>query len=129
MWFEDLTIMEGGITMRLRITRMMIVSCSLMLFLATGCGNLFPTKIGDILKNPRDYADKEVTISGEVVDSVSFFFVKSFIVKDKTGEITVITNRPVPGKGANVKVTGTVKEAFSLGTQTLLVIVENEKKS
>ena len=98
----------------------------IMAFLAAACGNLFPTKIGDIMRNPRDYAGKEITISGEVVDAVSFFLIKSFVVRDATGEITVITNRPVPRKGEKLKVTGTVKEAFSLGDQNLLVIMEKE---
>ena len=97
-----------------------------MAFLAAACGNLFPTKIGDIMRNPRDYAGKEITISGEVVDAVSFFLIKSFVVRDATGEITVITNRPVPRRGEKLKVTGTVKEAFSLGDQNLLVIMEKE---
>ncbi len=98
-----------------------------MFFLAAACGNLFPTKIGDITGNPRNYAGKEVTISGEVVDAFSFFLIKYFVVRDATGEITVITNKPVPGKGEKLKVTGTVKEAFSIGSRNLLVIVEKEK--
>lgn len=92
-----------------------------------GLWESFPTKIGDIAKNPRDYAGKEVTISGEVVDAFSFFLIKSFVIKDATGEITVITNKPLPRKGEKLKVTGIVKEAFSLGDQNLLVIVEKEK--
>ncbi|MEN6317877.1 MAG: hypothetical protein ABFD82_03835 [Syntrophaceae bacterium] len=96
-------------------------------FMLTACGNLFPTKIGDITKDPRGYAGKEVTISGEVVDAFSFFLIKSFVVRDATGEITVVTGKPLPRKGEKLKVTGIVKEAFSLGDQNLLVIVEKEK--
>ena len=104
-----------------------LVTIIATLFLATACGNLFATKIGDIAKNPRDYAGKEVTISGEVVDAFSFFLIKSFVIKDAIGEITVTTSKPVPRKGEKLKVTGTVKEVFSLGDQNLLVIVEKEK--
>jgi hypothetical protein len=92
------------------------------------CGLFGSTQIGDIITNPRKYSGSEVTVSGEVTEVFSIVFMKYFIIRDKTGEITVITERPLPAKGEAIKVTGTVKEAFSLGSRTLLVIVESPKK-
>lgn len=87
------------------------------------------TKIGDITGHPRDYAGKEVAISGEVTEVFSVIIVRYFTVRDGTGEINVVTDRPLPAKGEKIKVKGIVKEAFSLGTQTTLVLVEGLEKS
>ncbi len=91
---------------------------------ATACSGLFSTPIEKILNNPRDYVDKRVTVSGTVVDSFNVVILKYFIVRDKTGEIPVITDKPVPAKGQKIKVSGTVRDAFSLGDDRLIVLVE-----
>jgi hypothetical protein len=87
------------------------------------------TKIGDITGHPRDYAGKEVTVSGEVIEIFSILIAKYFVVRDGTGEISVVTDRPLPAKGEKIKVKGIVKEAFSLGPQSTLVLVEGAEKS
>lgn len=90
----------------------------------TACSSVFTTKINDILSNPRDYTDKQVTVSGEVEDAFSLIVVKYFVLKDDTGTIPVISQKPMPAKGKQIKVTGIVQEAFSLGDQNLVVIIE-----
>jgi len=103
------------------------VMCFLIIsFLSCGIG---ATKIGDIVGHPRDYADKEVTISGEVTETFSLFVVKYFVVRDKSGEISVVTEKTLPVKGETIKVKGIVKETFSFGTKTALVLVEASEKS
>ena len=79
-----------------------------------------------ILDNPRDYSDKTVTVNGEVTETFSLLVIKYFVVKDSTGEITVVTTRPLPQRGSKITVKGAVHEAFSLGDQQLIVIVELE---
>jgi len=96
-----------------------------LLIAMSSCSTLFPTQINKILTNPRDYADKKVTISGTVTDTFSFVVVKYFTVRDDTGEMTVVSQKPLPEKGSTVKVTGTVKEAFSVGDQQLIVLLEH----
>lgn len=103
-----------------------IILCTLLI---GACNWIFTTKIGDILKNPREYAEKDVTISGEVTETFAFLFVKYFTVKDETGEIAVVTNKPLPNKGEHIRVNGIVKEAFSIGDKSLIVLVENSGKS
>jgi hypothetical protein len=98
----------------------------LLLILFAGCSSLFSTPIGKILENPRDYADKTVTISGEVTGAFGILIIKYFTLKDSTGEIAVITDKPLPKTGTKLTVKGTVKEAFSLGDRSLVVIVENK---
>jgi hypothetical protein len=103
-----------------------VISFLIISFLSCGLG---ATKIGDIVGHPRDYADKEVTISGEVIETFSLFVVKYFVVRDNSGEISVVTEKPLPAKGERIKVKGIVKETFSFGTKTALVLVETTEKS
>lgn len=84
------------------------------------------TPIGNIMKDPRAYDEKSLTIAGEVTDRASLFVIKYFRVKDKTGEIMVVTRRSLPSIGSKVRVKGRVEEAFSIGTEQMLVFVENE---
>jgi hypothetical protein len=108
--------------------RMIFQRTALLLIFLTillvGCGSLFSTPIGKILENPRDYEDKTVTISGEVTEVFSLLIIKYFTVKDDTGEIVVITEKPLPKPGTKMKVKGTVREAFSLGDKSVVVIIE-----
>lgn len=91
---------------------------------AAGCTAMFATPIKKILDNPRDYSGKNVTIRGEVTEVAGLVFVQYFVVRDNTGEITVITKRPLPRKGSEITVKGKVREAFSIGDRQFIVIVE-----
>lgn len=82
--------------------------------LLTGCDRLFSTPIGKIIENPRDYANKTVTVSGEVKEVFGLLLIKYFTLKDKTGEVVVITERPVPRTGSRIKVKGTGLSSRSL---------------
>jgi aspartyl/asparaginyl-tRNA synthetase len=104
-----------------------VVVCVLII-VSVSCG-IGTTKIGDIVSHPRDYTGKEVTISGVVTQTFSLVVIKYFVVRDSSGEISVITDRPLPAKGEKIKVKGSVKEAFSIGTKTALVLMETTEKS
>jgi aspartyl/asparaginyl-tRNA synthetase len=106
-----------------------IVGVLLVLVFATSCGYIFLTDIGSLKKNPRDYTGKEITISGEVTSSFSLIAIKYFAVKDSTGEIVVVTEKPIPKKGDKVRVKGFVKEAFSIADQNLVVIMESKQNN
>lgn len=101
-----------------------ILTVLLFSLLLCNCSSLFTTPIKKILEDPRNYTGKTVTVSGEVTRVFSLIFVKYFVVKDKTGEITIVTEKPLPKIGTKMKVKGTVKEAFSIGDQQLIVIFE-----
>jgi aspartyl/asparaginyl-tRNA synthetase len=101
-----------------------VVFLSLLLF---SCDSFFSTPIHKILSDPRAYAEKTVTVSGEVTRVFSLAFIKYFKVRDATGEITVVTEKPLPKVGAKIKVKGSVKEAFSVGDQQVVVIVEKSQ--
>lgn len=93
------------------------------MILLMACTRTVPIK--SIVDNPRDYADKKVTIEGEVTGAFSLFVVKYFLVNDGTGEIGVVSEKALPNKGQKIRVVGTVKEAFSLGDQTMTILIED----
>jgi len=101
----------------------------LLIVALTACDTLFPTPIADILQNPRKYEGIQVKVSGQVVETFGLIVIRYFTVKDDTGEIAVVTERPLPKKGEHVTITGKVQEAFSLGDQQLIVIKENSTKN
>jgi hypothetical protein len=101
---------------------------SAFLLIVSACDRMMSTSIGKIIDNPRDYAGKQVTISGEVTEVFSFLIVKSFTLRDKTGAIAVVSNKPLPKKGTNITVRGTVQEAFSIGDRQMLVLMEDGEK-
>lgn len=110
--------------MIISLQKTFITLCLVMLLL-TGCG-LMSTPIKKILDNPRDYSGKMVTLSGEVTETISLFVIKYYVVKDRSGEIIVVTRKPLPRKGTKIMVKGVVQEAFSLGDQQLIVIMEKD---
>jgi hypothetical protein len=96
------------------------------LILLLSCGDLAPTGIGDILKNPRQFDGKIVTVSGRVTDGVNVLIIKYFVLSDATGEIVVVTDRSVPRAGQRLKVKGRVNQAFSIAGRSLVVILEEK---
>lgn len=83
------------------------------------------TQIGKIISNPRDYAGKEIAIAGTVTERFSFMFFKYFNLSDSSGNIIVVSEKPLPAVGAKVRVKGQVNEGFSLGNTQALVFLES----
>ena len=84
-----------------------------------------PAQIQSILSNPKAYEGKVVTIEGEVTDRTSFFSViKFYKVKDKTGEIIVVTKKNLPELKSTLRVKGKIDEVFQIGDLKLLVFLE-----
>jgi len=94
--------------------------------LAGACGTFYTTPIGRVLEKPREYADKTIVVSGVAKEIFGLVFINYFVLEDKTGSIPVVTDKPLPQKGTEIKVRGIVKEAFSLGDQQLLVLIEHD---
>lgn len=93
--------------------------------LVGSCSGLFPTPIGKIQASPREFHGKRVTVKGTVTESVNLLFVKYFMLRDESGEIPVVTERILPAKGETITAKGEVQEAFALGDQRWIVIVES----
>jgi hypothetical protein len=76
-----------------------------------GCG----TTINHILAEPGRYADRDVTLSGEVVKSSSVLGRGAYMLDDGTGTLWVVTKTGAPRQGARVKVNGRVRDVVNLG--------------
>ncbi len=113
------------------MSRSAIAAIVVVLIIAIGAGvwyyssRIQHAEIQKILSNPGAYEGKEVTIEGEVTDRTAFFVVvKFFKVKDKTGEMTVVTTRTLPEIKSIVRVKGRINEVFALGDHKLVVLDE-----
>jgi hypothetical protein len=76
-----------------------------------GCG----TTINHILAEPARYAERDVTLSGEVVKSSSVLGRGAYRIDDGTGTLWVVSKRGTPRRGAKVKVEGRVRDVVNLG--------------
>ena len=119
------------------MTKRVIIGISIVIVIAVASAawyyfsRVHHTPIEAILGNAKAYEGKEVTIEGAVTDRTAFFVVlKFFKLRDKTGEITVVTRKPLPELKSTVAVKGRIDQAFPIGDQKLLVFVEEsvEKK-
>jgi hypothetical protein len=72
--------------------------------------------INQVLADPSRYTNKEVKLSGSVVDSYSMVGRGVYQLDDNTGRLWIVSDTGVPRKGARVNVKGTVREGFSLGS-------------
>ena len=82
------------------------------------------TEIGKIMKDPRFYEGKTVTVSGEVENSFSVC-IKFYSISDGTGTIYVRTDRAVPLKGELIKVKGKYNQFIKIGAKQYSTITEN----
>jgi len=72
--------------------------------------------INQVLADPSRYRNRQVRLSGSVVDSYSFANRGAYRIDDHTGQLWVVSDRGTPRKGARVTVTGTIREGFNLGS-------------
>ncbi len=72
--------------------------------------------INQILADPQRYANKDVGIVGNVVQSYSVLGRGAYQVDDGTGKLWVVSDKGVPRKGARVSVKGKIRDGFDLGS-------------
>ena len=80
------------------------------LFLSA-CGS---TRIRHIVQDPARYDNRDVQVEGRVTRSVGAVVAGAYTVEDGTGSITVISTRPVPPPGAEVRVKGRVQSGVNI---------------
>ena len=114
----------------MRVNRTAIIALFAVLVLA-GCDYL-PfgyTPIKDIVATPANFDSKEVKIKGKVSEAIKLPILgQAFILRDDTGEITVITSGTLPSADAEVALTGTVKSTAIVGGKSLGLRVEETKR-
>jgi hypothetical protein len=94
------------------LPRRFVLAASFALLLS-GCAT---KSINQLLADPTRYANREVTLHGEVVKSVSVLGRGAYRLDDGTGSLWIVSEHGVPRRGARVKVTGKVRDAFDLGS-------------
>ena len=72
--------------------------------------------VNQILADPARYRNREVRVSGSVVESYSLTNRGAYLIDDQSAQLWVVSDRGVPRKGAQVTVKGTIREGFNLGT-------------
>jgi uncharacterized protein YdeI (BOF family) len=75
-----------------------------------------------ILADPERFHDTQVTLHGEVGDTIDLGYVRTYQLRDETGEIPVVTEGQLPVRGAQISVTGLVHKEFPLHGQTQPVL-------
>lgn len=120
--------------MRSTIRFSLFVACTISALLLTGCET---KSINEIKADPGRYANREVGVVGNVVQSVSLLGHGAYEIDDGTGRLWVVSQTGVPRKGARVAVRGRIRDGFDLGTFVKLperlssgmVLMENEHKA
>jgi len=72
--------------------------------------------INQVLADPSRYRNRQVRLSGSVVDSYSLANRGAYRIDDHTGRLWVLSDRGTPRNGAQVTVMGTIREGFNLGS-------------
>jgi hypothetical protein len=93
--------------------------------------------INEIKSDPGRYANREVSVVGTVVRSVSVLGRGAYEIEDGTGKLWVVSERGVPREGARIVVTGTIIDGYNLGSfikipepvSSGLVMKENSHKA
>jgi hypothetical protein len=124
---KGIRIGKGGIMVKKLIIAIIIV---IVLILIGGgvwyyFNRTYHPRIETIIKNPKEYVGKVITLDGEVTDRTAFFtVVKFYKLKDDSGEIIVVTKKKLPEVRSKVGVKGKIDESFSIGEEKLLVFME-----
>ena len=86
-------------------------------------------KISDIQRDPGRYANKEVTVAGNVDRAFGALGMGIFQVNDGTGTIWVLSESfGVPGQGSKVAVTGTLMQTATFAGKTYSNVIRETKR-
>ena len=88
------------------------------------------TPIKDIVAAPANFEGKEVKLKGKVkeITRLPIVELKSYELKDDSGEISVHTRGNLPAVNDNVALKGTVTSAIIIGGQSLGLHVRETKR-
>lgn len=92
-------------------------------FLSGCAGQLMPIK--SLLDDPSRFNGKSVRIMGDVESSLGALGAGTYEMNDGTGTLRVVSKSGgVPRNGAHVGATGTFRSAFTIGSESVAVLVE-----
>ncbi len=106
-----------------------VVLTAIALVVLAGClGGTTPIKT--LLDDPARFDGKVVRIAGEVGVSAGLMGYGAYQVDDGTGKLNVVSQGGgVPRSGAKVGVEGTFKSVYTLGTESVAVLLESSRSA
>jgi hypothetical protein len=81
--------------------------------LGAGCAS---TNVARLLAEPQRYANRNVGLQGDVVESMSLLGHGVYKLDDGTGTIWVVSRRGVPRRGARVHAKGKIRDVVDVST-------------
>lgn len=88
------------------------------------------TAINDIITSPADFDGKEVKLKGVASDitRIPLLYLKSYVLKDDSGEITILTEAELPKSGEEIIIKAKV-ESFAIirGESLGMMVMELER--
>jgi hypothetical protein len=111
------------------ITRFVVALAALgSIALIGGCKNTVTIKT--LLDDPSQYDKKTVSIVGTVSGSVGVLGLGTYRMDDGTGTLRVVSKEGgAPRDGARVGVEGEFRSAYTLGAETVAVLIEKRRFS
>lgn len=104
-----------------------VVAGTLVLFLS-GCASTVP--IGELMDDPMRHDGREVTVRGEVQESLGFLGPGIYRLRDDSGSLPVVSQEGgAPRSGSEVRVTGTFRAAFTVADRSLAVLLESRREN
>lgn len=93
-----------------------------------GCASARP--IGELMDDPFRFDGQEVTVRGEVQESLGFLGPGIYRLEDDSGSLPVVSEEGgAPRSGADVRVIGTFRAAFTVAGRSLAVLVESRRET
>ncbi len=96
-----------------------------------GC-NEHTDKIRDITGNPSAFANKDVTVAGEVTKvyelPLGITDLAAYRINDGTGQAWVLSRVGAPREGDKVGLKGTVRPEGKIGSEVLLNVIEEKER-
>lgn len=101
-----------------------------VLVVSAGCAAR-ARSIADLKDDPGRYADRSVEVTGRVTSAWNIPLIpyKMYKIDDGTAEITVISQRNSPARGALVRVKGPVREVASFGSNSIGLHIEERNRN
>ena len=74
------------------------------------------TNVARLLAEPDRYNNRDVSLQGDVVESMSLLGAGAYKLDDGTGSIWVVSKSGVPRRGARVKARGKIRDVVDVST-------------
>ncbi|MEO6825621.1 MAG: hypothetical protein ABI167_13010 [Nitrosospira sp.] len=89
--------------------------------LLAGCGAIDATPINEINTSPANFDDKEVMLQGIAKDPtrIPLLDMKSYVLKDESGEITILTKAELPKVNEKISVRAKVANIAIINGESL----------